>query len=142
MTGVGADREARNASAYAKIQEHPAAAVLKLADRIANVEASRGWPEKLEMYQHEWPSFARALVGLGNGSRAGAPSARSRRCSARYLHCDDASILGDARRIPLAPGASDPFGAAPVVRGRGEVRNSIRSCFPGHRCHGDPIAHQ
>jgi (p)ppGpp synthase/HD superfamily hydrolase len=66
VTGVGADRKARNASAYAKIQQHPAAATLKLADRIANVEASATVPAKLEKYRSEWHGFATALSGLGD----------------------------------------------------------------------------
>jgi guanosine-3',5'-bis(diphosphate) 3'-pyrophosphohydrolase len=66
VTGVGKNRAERNASAYMKIQGVPAAAILKLADRIANVEASQDRPDKLQMYRDEWPAFAKALDGLGD----------------------------------------------------------------------------
>ena len=66
VTGTGENRKARNQSAYDKIRQHPAAATLKLADRIANVEASATAPAKLEMYRREWPGFAAALAGLGD----------------------------------------------------------------------------
>jgi (p)ppGpp synthase/HD superfamily hydrolase len=65
VTGIGANRKERNASAYVKIRNHPRAATLKLADRIANVEASRGM-EKHAMYRKEWPGFRDALAGLGD----------------------------------------------------------------------------
>ena len=65
VTGVGATRKERNASAYEKIRAHPPAAVLKLADRIANVEASRTVPEKLEKYRAEWGAFHAHLGQLG-----------------------------------------------------------------------------
>ncbi len=66
VTGEGADRKERNATAYAKIRAHPAAAILKLADRIANVEASRDVPKKLAMYRSEWQAFRKALGDLGD----------------------------------------------------------------------------
>ena len=66
VTGEGDDREARNDSAYAKIRATPDAAILKLADRIANVEASSARPDKLGMYRDEWPGFSSALAGLGD----------------------------------------------------------------------------
>jgi tRNA (guanine-N7-)-methyltransferase len=66
VTGVGETRAEKNASAYAKIAVHPPAAVLKLADRIANVEASRTVPKKLEMYRSEWSSFHAHLGALGD----------------------------------------------------------------------------
>lgn len=65
VTGVGSNRKERCASAYAKIRAFPAAATLKLADRIANVEASLGSP-RLVMYRAEWPAFREALSGLGD----------------------------------------------------------------------------
>lgn len=40
VTGIGDNRKARNASIYENISEFPIAAILKLADRIANVENS------------------------------------------------------------------------------------------------------
>jgi (p)ppGpp synthase/HD superfamily hydrolase len=66
VTGVGKSRKERNEAAYEKIRSHPPAAILKLADRIANVEASRQRPDKLRMYRREWPGFERALAGLGD----------------------------------------------------------------------------
>jgi len=64
-TGVGQNRKERNAHAYAKIRAAPDAATLKLADRIANVEASANVPDKLAMYRKEWPGFRDALAGHG-----------------------------------------------------------------------------
>lgn len=85
VTGVGASRKERNASAYEKIRQTPEAAILKLADRIANVEASRDQPDRLRMYRREAPDFERALAGLGDGrmwdrlrAALGAPAARER----------------------------------------------------------------
>ncbi|AKT43614.1 HD domain-containing protein [Chondromyces crocatus] len=66
VTGVGPTRKARNAAMYEKIRRTPDAAILKLADRIANVEASRTRPDKRRMYRDEAPDFERALVGLGD----------------------------------------------------------------------------
>jgi hypothetical protein len=66
VTGVGESRKTRNAAAYAKIRATPTAAWLKLADRIANVEASAARPEKRAMYAEENASFAEALAGLGS----------------------------------------------------------------------------
>jgi guanosine-3',5'-bis(diphosphate) 3'-pyrophosphohydrolase len=65
VTGVGQNRKDRNAHAYAKIRVTPNAATLKLADRIANVEASANVPDKLAMYRKEWPGFRDALAGHG-----------------------------------------------------------------------------
>jgi (p)ppGpp synthase/HD superfamily hydrolase len=66
VTGVGRSRKQRNASAYEKIRSHPPAAILKLADRIANAEASRDQPDKLRMYRSEQEGFEQALAGLGD----------------------------------------------------------------------------
>jgi len=66
VTGVGSNRKQRNSSAYEKMRQHPEAVILKLADRIANVEASRERPDKLAMYRQEHTSFAQALAGLGD----------------------------------------------------------------------------
>jgi (p)ppGpp synthase/HD superfamily hydrolase len=65
VTGVGGNRKERNENAYTKIRAYPQAATLKLADRIANVEASANVPDKLAMYRKEWPAFRQALAGLG-----------------------------------------------------------------------------
>jgi (p)ppGpp synthase/HD superfamily hydrolase len=66
VTGCGATRRQRNADAYRKIAALPEAATLKLADRIANVEASRDRPDKLAIYRAEHEGFAKALEGLGD----------------------------------------------------------------------------
>lgn len=66
VSGFGVNRKERNANAYAKIRELPEAAILKLADRIANVEASRTDPTRLAMYRKEQPGFEQALKGLGD----------------------------------------------------------------------------
>lgn len=66
VTGVGKNRKERNTNAYEKIRAYPLAATLKLADRIANVEASAQVPDKLAMYRKEWPSFREALRGMGD----------------------------------------------------------------------------
>jgi (p)ppGpp synthase/HD superfamily hydrolase len=65
VTGIGKNRKERNEDAYAKIRAYPPAATLKLADRIANVEASANVPDKLAMYRNEWPAFRAALEGIG-----------------------------------------------------------------------------
>lgn len=58
----GANRKERNAKTYPKIKANPDALVLKLADRIANVEASlANSPDKLEMYRKEYAGFREAL---------------------------------------------------------------------------------
>ena len=66
VTGEGATRAESNQSAYGIFRAYPQAATLKLADRIANVEASRTRPDKLQMYQREHAAFAAALHGLGD----------------------------------------------------------------------------
>jgi guanosine-3',5'-bis(diphosphate) 3'-pyrophosphohydrolase len=66
VTGVGQNRKERSASAYLKMQALPQAVTLKLADRIANCEASsRNNPSLLTMYRNELPAFTSALAGLG-----------------------------------------------------------------------------
>jgi hypothetical protein len=50
---------------YAVYRAYPQAATLKLADRIANVEASASVPDKLAVYRKEWPAFREALEGNG-----------------------------------------------------------------------------
>jgi guanosine-3',5'-bis(diphosphate) 3'-pyrophosphohydrolase len=69
VTGVGKNRKnrkERNAWVYEKIRQCPKAAILKLADRIANMEASQACPDKLAMYRKEHLEFAMALRGLGD----------------------------------------------------------------------------
>jgi guanosine-3',5'-bis(diphosphate) 3'-pyrophosphohydrolase len=65
-TEPGKNRKERNAKTYPKIAAQPEAIYLKLADRIANVEASLGNnKEKLKMYQKEFPDFLKALQQPG-----------------------------------------------------------------------------
>ncbi|MEJ7735166.1 MAG: GNAT family N-acetyltransferase [Polyangiaceae bacterium] len=67
VTGVGETRKERVASAYAKMRAHPAAVTLKLADRIANSEASRRNNPRLHaMYREEMPGFEAALGAHGD----------------------------------------------------------------------------
>lgn len=65
VTGVGANRRERNANMYAKCRVLPRAVHLKLADRIANVRASHGTPDKLSMYRREMATFRRELGDWG-----------------------------------------------------------------------------
>ncbi|HEU4534315.1 MAG TPA: HD domain-containing protein [Polyangiaceae bacterium] len=64
VTGEGEGRGERARSMYEKIRACPAAAPLKVADRIANVEASRARPDKLALYRAEREGFRRALGDL------------------------------------------------------------------------------
>lgn len=54
---TGATRKERKEKTYHKIRGHIPATVVKLCDRIANVEASRNVPKKLNMYKAEYPDF-------------------------------------------------------------------------------------
>lgn len=64
VTGEGKNRKTRNVSVYDKLRALPEAVPLKLADRIANVEASRASdPSKLAMYVREYSAFKEALLG-------------------------------------------------------------------------------
>lgn len=72
VTGQGTNRAERVASIYAKLRALGSddAASLKIADRIANVEASRAGGARtadlLRMYREEAPGFEAALHPLGN----------------------------------------------------------------------------
>lgn len=62
----GKNRAERHAATYPKIANTPLALFLKLADRIANVEASVLTDSKLlRMYQKEYPGFKAALQKPG-----------------------------------------------------------------------------
>lgn len=61
VSGFGHNRKARNACIYEKITEYPRAAILKLADRIANVEASVNNPSKGSMYVKEHEEFSNVV---------------------------------------------------------------------------------
>lgn len=60
----GINRKERMEKTYPKIWMHPLGVALKLADRIANVEASlkNNRPEFFKMYKKEFPSFKKALI--------------------------------------------------------------------------------
>lgn len=60
-SGVGTNRKARNMDIAAKLRAHPAAVVVKLADRLANVRASTPGSRHRAMYEKEWPAFWEAL---------------------------------------------------------------------------------
>jgi (p)ppGpp synthase/HD superfamily hydrolase len=76
VTGEGRNRKERNASIYAKLQKYPNAAIIKVADRIANMTEGRNTmirerqTDKVEMYLNEWEDF-KANVGchLAEGLR-------------------------------------------------------------------------
>ena len=53
----GETRRERKEKTYHKIRGHIPATVVKLCDRIANIEASRDVPNKLNMYKEEYPDF-------------------------------------------------------------------------------------
>ncbi len=57
----GLNRQERKIKTYPKIRGHYKATVIKLCDRIANVEASKNFSRKLDMYLSEYPSFREAL---------------------------------------------------------------------------------
>jgi (p)ppGpp synthase/HD superfamily hydrolase len=65
VTGRGPNRKARRADAYAKIEALPDAVFLKLADRIANVEASKPGGRHLVMYREEQPGFEAMIDRAG-----------------------------------------------------------------------------
>ncbi|MFF0633718.1 HD domain-containing protein [Nocardia sp. NPDC004151] len=69
VTGIGGTREERNEDIYAKIAGCPSAVILKLADRIANVEASVGtrW---FAMYASEQQAFRAHLGSILDGEKA------------------------------------------------------------------------
>ena len=65
-TEPGRNRQERNAKTYPKIKAIPEAVYIKLADRIANTQASLlNNPQKLKMYQEEFPKFREALKQPG-----------------------------------------------------------------------------
>jgi (p)ppGpp synthase/HD superfamily hydrolase len=61
VTGVGETRKERNSNVYGKLEASAGGRLLKLADRIANVEASAKNREKLSMYRAEHPRFRAAV---------------------------------------------------------------------------------
>ena len=64
---AGPNRRARNAATYPKIARQPGAVLLKLADRIANVESCiASGDRRLSMYAREYPGFRAALRSDGD----------------------------------------------------------------------------
>lgn len=61
----GANRQARHVATYPKIKDSCDATMLKLADRIANTEASAQDPDKMKMYKKEWAFFKESLYTPG-----------------------------------------------------------------------------
>lgn len=61
VTGLGATRAERNARIYERIAREPRAAVVKLADRIANVEAAPVGSDHAARYVREADAFARVI---------------------------------------------------------------------------------
>lgn len=62
----GVNRKERNTRTYPKIKLQNMGVQLKLADRIANIEAAIAEsPEKLKMYRKEYPAFREALQTKG-----------------------------------------------------------------------------
>jgi len=59
---MGRNRKERHEKTYAKIRQSRDALALKLADRIANMEFSKGTDSGFfDMYKKEWPGFYNAL---------------------------------------------------------------------------------
>jgi guanosine-3',5'-bis(diphosphate) 3'-pyrophosphohydrolase len=58
---LGRNRKERNIKTYPKIAANRMAVMLKLADRIANVEYGLASGGKFEMYAKEFPDFYKAL---------------------------------------------------------------------------------
>jgi len=72
VTGIGENRRMRNESIYVKLKDFLEAQSLKVADRIANIEAARKTPELhyLKMYLREMPGFLAATPLAAEGLRA------------------------------------------------------------------------
>lgn len=76
-TGIGPNRAARNRCIYERIRKNPQAACVKVADRIANVEASGSKSPQREMYLRERKAFQRNVA-------CWAPDEMSDRLNAAY----------------------------------------------------------
>ena len=63
---LGRNRKERNEKTYPKIAANPRAILLKLADRIANIEYGLASGGKTEMYTKEFPEFFKALYSKEN----------------------------------------------------------------------------
>lgn len=71
VAGIGESRHMRNESIYVKLEDFPEAQSLKVADRIANIEAARRLPVEpvehhyLKMYLREMNGFLAATRKAG-----------------------------------------------------------------------------
>lgn len=96
----GKNRAERHAATYPRIAATPWATVLKVADRISNLEASFEYGgHHLGMYTKEYPGFRAALY------RANGPE------EAMWAHLDGLVAQGIAATVPTDPAvptASDP----------------------------------
>lgn len=61
----GSNRTERKKKTYPKIYQHREATVVKLCDRIANVEASQNNKKKFKIYQAEQPALKAAVFSPG-----------------------------------------------------------------------------
>lgn len=61
VTGEGETRKVRNQSIYAKIDRNSAPAILKVADRIANVRNCKIASSLYQMYKNEYYEFRKAI---------------------------------------------------------------------------------
>jgi len=77
-TGIGPNRKARNQTIYEKIAAYPDAAIVKVADRIANVEHSDPDSNHRQMYLKERDAFHELVARL-------APRAMIDRLDAAYF---------------------------------------------------------
>ena len=67
---MGRNRQERYAKTYPKIKDNEKALILKLSDRIANVEFSKGTnTEYINMYSREMPFFEAALYVKSDDKR-------------------------------------------------------------------------
>ena len=85
-TGVGRNRKERNACIYDRIASYPDAAVVKVADRIANVEAAQRGSSHAEMYLKEAIAFHENVA-------VHAPESLRRRLNRAYTNKRTASAI-------------------------------------------------
>ncbi len=86
----GRNRAERHKKTYGKIFNTENAIVVKLSDRIANVEAKG----KVEMYRREYPDFIKVLKG--------AKTTHPRQVGEMWNHLDSLLIEASPQRLPEA----------------------------------------
>jgi len=66
--GLGKNRRERHEASFEKMNAHPRAILVKLGDRIANVEAGKKMGKRglVKMYRKEYPEFHRRLYRPGH----------------------------------------------------------------------------